>query len=127
MIARDLQGTVLIYDASGKPVTTVRVGMAAEVNGVTLAVDQVVATTGLQIKSDPGVPLVYAGFGLLMAGVVMSYVSHSQVWALKKNGQFWLGSRTNRAQVSFEQEFIKILDQLEPQKPVPEQLVKVPT
>jgi cytochrome c biogenesis protein len=112
VLAKDLQGTVLIYDASGKLVSTARQAMSAEVNGVTLSIVEVVGSTGLQIKADPGVPIVYAGFGLLMLGVIMSYVSHSQIWALEENEKLYIGGRTNRAQVAFEREVMEILDQL---------------
>ncbi len=111
LIAKDLQGTVVIYDAAGKLVSTVRSGMAAEVNGVTLKVLDLIGSTGLQIKADPGIPIVYAGFALLMLGVIMSYISHSQIWALQSNGQCFVGGKTNRAQVTFEREMIDILDQ----------------
>lgn len=114
LIARDLQGMLLIYDTSGKLVSTVRAGMSTVINGVNVAIVEVVGSTGLQIKADPGIPIVYAGFGLLMLGVVMSYVSHSQIWALQ-SGQLCVGGRTNRAQVAFEREFIEVLDQLSPQ------------
>ena len=120
LLARDLQGTLLVYDASGKLVSTVRPGMATQVNGITLKVNDVIGSTGLQIKSDPGIPLVYTGFGLLMLGVVMSYVSHSQIWALQKGDHFYVGGRTNRAQVAFEREVIEMLDQLNGQAPSPE-------
>jgi cytochrome c biogenesis protein len=45
----------------------------------------------------------------------MSYVSHSQIWALQKDGRFYIGGRTNRAQVAFEREVIDILDRLSSQ------------
>ena len=112
LLAKDLQGTLLVYDVSGQLVSTVRPGMATEVNGVTLKVVDVIGSTGLQIKADPGIPMVYTGFGLLMLGVIMSYVSHSQIWALQKDGRFYIGGRTNRAQVAFEREVIDILDRL---------------
>lgn len=111
LIVKDLQGTVVIYDAAGKLVSTVRSGMAAEVNGVTLKVLDLIGSTGLQIKADPGIPMVYAGFALLMLGVIMSYISHSQIWALQTNGRCFVGGKTNRAQVAFEREMIGILDQ----------------
>jgi cytochrome c biogenesis protein len=79
-------------------------------------VKDVIGSTGLQIKSDPGIPIVYTGFGLLMLGVIMSYVSHSQIWALQKGDRFYVGGRTNRAQVAFEREVIAILDRLSEQK-----------
>lgn len=112
LLAKDMQGMVLIYDATGKLVDTVRAGMSSQINGVTLKVLEVVGSTGLQIKADPGIPIVYTGFALLMLGVVMSYVSHSQVWVLQKDGHLYIGGKTNRAQVAFEQEFLEILEKL---------------
>ncbi|HIK46581.1 MAG TPA: cytochrome c biogenesis protein ResB, partial [Leptolyngbyaceae cyanobacterium M65_K2018_010] len=61
-------------------------------------------------------PLVYAGFGLLMVGVIMSYVSHSQVWALEQDGVLYVGGRTNRAQVAFERELLGLLEALDAAK-----------
>ncbi len=110
LLASDLQGSVLIYDNAGHLVSTVRRGMATEVNGVMLSLVDVVGSTGLQIKADPGIPLVYGGFGLLMLGVIMSYVSHSQVWALEQGGRVYVGGRTNRAQVAFERELLALLE-----------------
>ncbi len=112
LIARDLQGTLLIYDQTGQLTSTVRSGMATEVNGVTLTVVDVIGSTGLQIKADPGIPLIYTGFGLLMLGVIMSYVSHSQIWALIDQDHLYVGGRTNRAHITFERELVEILDQL---------------
>jgi len=109
LLAQDLQGSVLLYDEAGKLMATLRQGMVTEVNGVTLALVEVLGSTGLQIKADPGVPLVYTGFGLLMVGVMMSYISHSQVWALTDQGKLYLGGRTNRAQVAFEREILELL------------------
>jgi cytochrome c biogenesis protein len=105
LLASDLQGTVLIYDNAGQLVATVRRGMATEVNGVSLSL----------VDMDPGIPLVYAGFGLLMLGVMMSYVSHSQVWALADQSTVYVGGRTNRAQVAFERELLAVLEELSAQ------------
>ena len=116
LLARDLQGTMLVYDLNGDLVSAVRPGMATKVNGVTLKVYDLIGSTGLQIKADPGVPIVYTGFGLLMVGVVLSSVSHSQIWALQKGDRFYVGGKTNRAQVSFERELMEILEKLEAQK-----------
>ncbi|MBF2022356.1 MAG: cytochrome c biogenesis protein [Hydrococcus sp. C42_A2020_068] len=116
LIARDLQGTMVVYDNRGNLVGAVRSGMAIPINGVNLKILELVGSTGLQIKADPGVPIVYAGFALLMAGVVMSYVSHSQIWALQEGDRFYIGGKTNRAQVSFERELIAIVEELKLEK-----------
>ena len=110
LVAQDLQGTLLVYDMSGQLVSTVHEGSSVQANGITLHVDELIGSTGLQIKADPGIPIVYLGFGLLMVGVVMSYISHSQVWALEADGVLYVGGRTNRAQVAFERELLGVLD-----------------
>ncbi|WP_071518009.1 cytochrome c biogenesis protein [Geitlerinema sp. PCC 9228] len=112
ILAQDLQGTLVVYDKQGKLAGSVRVGKSIEVEGVTVKVLDLIGSTGLQIKTDPGIPLVYGGFALLMLGVVMSYVSHSQIWGLQQGDSFYLGGRTNRAQVAFEREFLEIWEQV---------------
>jgi cytochrome c biogenesis protein len=125
LLAKDLQGMVLIYDATGKLVNTVRAGMSIQVNGVTLKILDVIGSTGLQIKADPGIPIVYSGFALLMLGVVMSYFSHSQIWALQKGDRLYVGGKTNRAQVAFEQEVLDILDRLTSQPKTEEKEISI--
>ncbi len=110
LITKDLQGTMFVYDMEGKLVGAIRPGMSAPVNGVNLTVIDLIGSTGLQIKSDPGVPIVYLGFGLLMIGVIMSYISFSQVWALQEGDRLFLGGKTNRAQVAFEREIMSLIE-----------------
>lgn len=112
LLTRDLQGTVIVYDAKGDLTSAVREGMTIPINGVNLKIVELVGSTGLQIKADPGVPIVYLGFALLMMGVVMSYFSHSQIWALQSGDRFYIGGKTNRAQVSFEREIIDTIEML---------------
>ncbi len=112
LIAKDLQGTMIVYDAKGKLTSAVRPGMTLPINGANLKIIELLGSTGLQIKADPGVPFVYLGFGLLMVGVVMSYFSHSQIWALQEGDRFYVGGKTNRAQVAFEREILEIIEGL---------------
>jgi cytochrome c biogenesis protein len=114
LVVKDLQGLVLVYDKTGKLIATVRQGMSTEIKpGLKLSIVEVVGSTGLQIKADPGIPIVYLGFGLLMLSTLMSYISHSQIWGLWQDGQLYLGGITNRAQVSFEREFLMILEKID--------------
>ncbi|MFN9859843.1 MAG: cytochrome c biogenesis protein ResB, partial [Pseudanabaena sp.] len=115
LITPDLQGTFLIYDEQGNLLTTVRTNGKAEVNGVTFTLKEAIGSTGLQIKADPGIPIVYAGFGLLMLGVMMSYISHSQIWALQVGDRLYVGGKTNRAQVSFEAELVDVTNVVDSQ------------
>ena len=111
MLIKDLQGTALIYNQQGELTSAIRIGQSVEVDGIQIKLIDLIGSTGLQIKADPGVPIVYTGFALLMLGVVMSYFSHSQIWALEQD-QLYFGAKTNRAQVSFEREMLAVIDDL---------------
>ncbi|ACK64626.1 ResB family protein [Rippkaea orientalis PCC 8801] len=113
LLTRDLQGTMMVYDKKGDLFGAIRPGMSINIDGVTLKIYELIGSTGLQIKADPGIPFVYTGFGLLMLGVMMSYVSHSQIWVLQQGDRCYLGGKTNRAQVTFERELLAILEDLE--------------
>jgi cytochrome c biogenesis protein len=113
LLAKDLQGTFLIYDNQGKLVATTRAGMTIPINGMNVTITEAIGSTGLQIKSDPGIPLVYLGFGLLMISAMMSYFSHSQIWILETEGKLYIGGKTNRAQVTFERELLSMLEEVE--------------
>jgi cytochrome c biogenesis protein len=127
VLARDLQGTVLVYDTKGQLVGSLRTGMSMEVEGIQLHLDEVIGSTGLQIKADPGTPFVYAGFAGLMLGVMMSYISHSQVWGLLDEGKLYVGGRTNRSLILFEREFIDVIERLPSFETVPSNPAEVQT
>ncbi|MDJ0601128.1 MAG: cytochrome c biogenesis protein [Crocosphaera sp.] len=116
LLAKDLQGTMMVYDQKGDLYSAVRPGMILDINGVRLKIHQLIGSTGLQIKADPGIPFVYTGFGLLMIGVIMSYVSHSQIWVLREDERCYIGGKTNRSQVTFERELLGIIKSLETTK-----------
>ena len=49
-----------------------------QVEGMSLVIDDLVGSTGLELKVDPGVPYVYAGF----AGLLLSRVFVPESWSL---------------------------------------------
>jgi cytochrome c biogenesis protein len=104
--------TVTLYDSSGQFAGVRRPGSGKPitVDGLTFVVEDIVGSTGLEIKADPGVPWVYAGFGGLMITTLVSYVSHSQVWALQEGSSVYVAGKTNRAKVTFEQELDDVMD-----------------
>lgn len=70
---------------------------------------EIISSTGLQIKTDPGIPTIYIGFLFLMLSTLISYITYSQVWIIKKNKQMFIGGNTNRAVFEFELEFFKFV------------------
>lgn len=62
VLARDFQ-TVVLYDSKGEFVGVRRPGSGAaiDVDGMKILINSITGSTGLEFKSDPGVPVVYAG------------------------------------------------------------------
>lgn len=109
VILEDLTGKFQIYTGNQIIMSENYVGTPFYLNGHEVRIVDVIASTGLQIKSDPGIPFVYLGFSLLIVSVLLSYTSYSQIWALKRERNLYLSGRTNRAIYMFEQDFIKLL------------------
>ena len=70
---------------------------------------EIISSTGLQIKTDPGIPIIYLGFFFLMVSTLISYITYSQIWMIQKNQQIFIGGNTNRAVFEFELEFFKFV------------------
>jgi cytochrome c biogenesis protein len=62
--------------------------------------------TGIQIKADPGLSVIYSGFFLLLISIMTSYLSYSQIWLSKFQSQLIIGGFTNRAKIQFEFEVL---------------------
>lgn len=70
---------------------------------------ETISSTGLQIKIDPGISLIYFGFFFLMLSSLISYITYSQIWMIYQNQQIFIGGNTNRALFDFELEFLKLI------------------
>ncbi|XP_072951466.1 cytochrome c biogenesis protein CCS1, chloroplastic [Typha angustifolia] len=113
MLARDLQSIVL-YDQEGKFAGVRRPSskLPIEINGNKIVIEDAIGSSGLDLKTDPGVPVVYAGFGALMLTTCISYLSHSQIWALQDGSTVVVGGKTNRAKLEFPQDMNRLLDKV---------------
>ena len=69
----------------------------------------ILSSTGLQIKTDPGIPIIYTGFLFLMISTLISYITYSQIWIFQKNRQIFIGGNTTRATFEFELEFFNYI------------------
>ncbi|KAJ6409703.1 hypothetical protein OIU84_009241 [Salix udensis] len=113
MLARDLQSIVL-YDQEGKFVGVRRPNskLPIDIDGMKIIIEDAIGSSGLELKTDPGVPVVYAGFGALMLTTCLSYLSHSQIWALQDGTAVTVGGKTNRAKGEFQYEINLLLDKV---------------
>ena len=69
----------------------------------------IISSTGLQIKIDPGIPLIYTGFLFLMVSTLISYITYSQIWIVQNKKEIFIGGNTTRATFDFEIEFFKLI------------------
>ena len=77
---------------------------------MTIIPADIISSTGLQIKLDPGIIYIYIGFGLLILSSLFSYVSYSRIWVLKKLDKVKIIGTTTRSKYQFELEFLKLLN-----------------
>jgi cytochrome c biogenesis protein len=104
----NLEGYCSIYDESGLFLGNIELNEAVNFNQP-LTFLEIISSTGLQIKSDPGIPMIYLGFFFLMVSTLLSYITYSQIWIIQKNQKLFIGGTTNRAIFNFELEFFKVI------------------
>ena len=104
----NLQGYCSIYNEVGEFLGNIEWHEKIDSN-YTLALSDIISSTGLQIKADPGIYIIYIGFFLLMISTLISYITYSQIWLIKKNQKLFIGGTTSRALFDFELEFFKFI------------------
>jgi cytochrome c biogenesis protein len=108
VIIDNLEGYCSIYNNTGQFLGNLELNETVNFKQpITLL--EIISSTGLQIKTDPGIPLIYLGFFFLMISTLISYITYSQIWIIQKNQQIFIGGNTNRAVFEFELEFLKFV------------------
>jgi cytochrome c biogenesis protein len=116
LILQDLTGKYLVYSPEKKLLGQSEIGHKIFLNGTQLRLESIVPSTGIQIKSDPGVPFVYIGFFFLIVSITLSYTSYCQIWAVKIKKKVYIYGNTNRASYFFEKDILEIVDLLQAEK-----------
>jgi cytochrome c biogenesis protein len=77
--------------------------------------------TGLQIARNPGIPIIYAGFILLVFGLALNfYLPPRRIWAAVKENTLYVGG-LGREPREFEPDFEEIIAALSPERDLPPQ------
>lgn len=108
IIIDNLEGYCSIYNNIGQFLGNLELNEFDSSNQFLTLLD-IISSTGLQIKTDPGIPMIYSGFFFLMISTLISYITYSQIWIIQKNQQIFIGGNTNRAIFEFELEFFKFI------------------
>lgn len=108
VIIDNLEGYSSLYTETGQFLGTLELNERVNFK-IPLTLLEIISSTGLQIKIDPGIPVIYLGFFFLMLSTLISYITYSQIWIIQKNQQIFVGGNTNRAIFEFELEFFKFI------------------
>jgi cytochrome c biogenesis protein len=113
-LVNDLQGNLLLYNEKGLLVKKCLIGEKVNLDlNTQFEVSELITSTGLQIKTDPGLRVVYLSFFLLICSVYASFISYSQIWGIEKNNYILFSGNSNRAVLFFQTEFKKLLGRVE--------------
>ena len=90
---------------------------AAKLGQVKVGYVKTIAISGLQYKSDPGLPITYVAFGFIMLGVTLTLFRYWKVWACVQeespgNITICLGGIPHKGKMSFERNLDKIVSKL---------------
>jgi cytochrome c biogenesis protein len=76
---------VEVFAADGSSLALLQPGgEPVEVQGLPIRVAGVLPASGILLKRDPGVPLVYSGFAIALLGGGLSLVATRQLWAVEE-------------------------------------------
>jgi cytochrome c biogenesis protein len=110
LIFDQLENNFLLYDEKGNFLCVKNVG---ETILNDFSIIDVLPATGLLLKYDPSIPIIYFGFGLLMITSSLSYLPYTQIWVFNKGKNSWVGGITNRGKIQLEIEFENLIRYLE--------------
>lgn len=105
-----LENTFSTYDEKGNFLEIKNIG--ENITKKYILIDLLPAT-GLLIKYDPSIQLIYLGFGLLMVTTLLSYLPYTQFWIFENSKNIWVGSSTNRGKIQLEIEFENLIREME--------------
>ena len=108
VIIDNLQGYCSLYDNKGRFLDNIELNENLK-QFYNFQLIDILSSTGLQIKTDPGIAIIYSGFLFLMISTLISYITYSQIWIYQKNHQIFIGGNTTRATFEFELEFFNYI------------------
>jgi cytochrome c biogenesis protein len=110
------QNIFMCYDENGKFLSMHNVGELISNN---FRILEILPATGLLIKYDPSIKIIYFGFGLLMITTCLSYLPYTQIWLFSysrsklKHSWCHLGCKTNRGKIQLEIDFENLIRTIE--------------
>ena len=91
VVVNDLSGNILLYDEKGRLITSTSIGASfTSMDGSVFRFNDFITSTGLQIKSDPGIGIIYSSF-IVNGEYLCKFFNYSQLWFLEGEQKVTLG------------------------------------
>ena len=103
IVLNNLMGKVFLYDRNGTLVTEAQLGEKINLD-FPIIFNELIVATGIQIKVDLGIKLVFLSFFFLIISTYTSFLSYSQIWIYENMNQIYLRGETNRAVLGFQKQ-----------------------
>ena len=86
----------------------------SKVNSSFIRLIKIIPSSGLIIKSDPSIPIIYSSFVLILFGATMSLIPTKRIWILNDNPSknFYMGGLCNKNLSGFESEFNQLSEKI---------------
>jgi cytochrome c biogenesis protein len=110
LVFNNLENIFSIYDGNGKFIMNKSIGEVLSKNWIVI---DIISSTGLLVKYDPSIPIIYTGFALLMITTILSYLSYTQIWIFSEEKNSWIGGSTNRGKLQLEIDFENLIRDIE--------------
>jgi len=111
-LVKDLNKEISLYNGKGEFLKKVKERESFDIGNKKFVIDEVLPATGIDIKSDPGIPFVYLGFLFLILSTLLSFISFSKIWVFKRGEEIYIGGTSNRAKISFERYFLQKIKEI---------------
>jgi cytochrome c biogenesis protein len=112
ILLNDLTGSIYIYQ-KGVLFTQCQIGEIVNLpNDESIIFSDYLVNTGLQIKADPGIKIIYLSFFFLMLSTYVSFLTYSEIWTTEISEKVILAGKSNRAVLFFQSEFLKVFNKI---------------
>ena len=85
-----------------------------KINSSNIKLIKIIPSSGLIIKSDPSIPIIYTSFILILLGATLSLIPTKRIWILNDNSSknYYMGGICNKNLSGFESEFNQLSEKI---------------
>ena len=85
-----------------------------KINSSNIKLIKIIPSSGLIIKSDPSIPIIYSSFVLILSGATLSLIPTKRIWILFDNPSknYYMGGLCNKNLSGFESEFNQLSEKI---------------